>query len=90
MVKYIYGEQMKTTIEIPEKIFRQAKSRAALEGISLREFFLRGLQLAIQSQPGQISRNRITFPLVKASQENPALTDDQVYAELNNDEELGR
>ncbi len=82
---------MKTTIEIPEKIFRQAKSRAALEGISLKEFFLRGLQLAIQSRPGQqLSPNRITFPLVKTTQENPALTDDQVYAELDKDEEFGR
>jgi hypothetical protein len=53
-----------------------------------KEFFLRGLQLAIQSRPGQISPNRINFPLVKASQGHPALTDDQVYVELDKDEEF--
>ena len=29
---------MKTTLEIPDKIFRQAKARAAERGIPLREF----------------------------------------------------
>ena len=54
---------MKTTIEIPEKLFRQAKSRAALEGLSLREFFLRGLRLALQSPSGSPNRTRTAFPL---------------------------
>jgi hypothetical protein len=30
--------QMKTTLEIPDKIFRQAKSKAAEQGIPLRQF----------------------------------------------------
>jgi len=29
---------MKTTLEIPDKIFRQAKSKAAEQGIPLRQF----------------------------------------------------
>ena len=29
---------MKTTLEIPDKIFRQAKAEAAIHGIPLREF----------------------------------------------------
>jgi hypothetical protein len=30
--------KMKTTLEIPDKIFRQAKSKAAEQGIPLRQF----------------------------------------------------
>jgi hypothetical protein len=31
---------MRTTIELPDELLSQAKSRAALEGVSLREFFI--------------------------------------------------
>ena len=31
---------MRTTVELPEELLAQVKSRAALEGISLREFFI--------------------------------------------------
>ena len=79
---------MKTTIEIPEKLFRQAKSRAALEGLSLREFFLRGLQLALQSQPETANRKRASFPVVRAGKGSPRLTDEQVADALNTDEDL--
>ena len=79
---------MKTTVEIPEKLFRQAKARAAMEGLPLREFFLRGLQMAIQSPASQASRQRAKFPLVSASQGAACLTDEQVAAALNTDEDL--
>ncbi len=79
---------MKTTIEIPEKLFRQVKARAALEGISLREFVLRGLQLAIQSTPGKVPRPRADFPLVRAAPGTPILTDEKVNEALDTDEDL--
>ena len=79
---------MKTTVEIPDKLFRQAKSRAALEGLSLREFFLRGLQLAIQSPTEQASRPQVSFPLVRTQQASARLTDEMVAEALNTDEDL--
>jgi hypothetical protein len=35
---------MKTTIDIPDQIFRQAKARASLRGISLKQFVTEALQ----------------------------------------------
>lgn len=78
---------MKTTVEIPEVLFRDAKARAALEGLSLRELFIRGLRLALQTSPTQ-SGQKANFPLIRASQSVSKLTDEQVYAVLNNDEDL--
>lgn len=40
---------MKTTLDIPDKIFRQAKARAALRGISLRQFVTEALEKRISS-----------------------------------------
>jgi len=79
---------MKTTIEIPERLFRQAKARAAMEGLSLREFFLRGLLLALQSQPQQLPRERVAFPILRTEGNLPRLTDEQVSTALNSDADL--
>lgn len=45
---------MKTTLDIPDPIFRQAKARAALRGISLRQFVTEAVEdkIAASSSPG--------------------------------------
>jgi hypothetical protein len=78
---------MKTTIEIPEPLFRQAKAKAAMDGLTLRDLFVRGLQLAVQT-PSTTPKQRATFPLIHAAKSAPRLTDEQVYAALNTDEGL--
>lgn len=42
---------MKTTLEIPDTIFRRAKSSAAQHGISLREFVTEAVKEKLASQP---------------------------------------
>jgi len=79
---------MKTTIEIPEPLFRQAKVRAALERLSLRDLFLRGLPISLQTASAVPARQRAKFPLIHVAQAAPPLTDEQVYAALNADEGL--
>ncbi len=43
---------MKTTIEIPDPLFRQAKSRAAERGQTLKEFVTGALQERLQANAG--------------------------------------
>jgi hypothetical protein len=78
---------MKTTIEIPEPLFRQAKARAAMDGLTLRDLFVRGLQLAVQT-PSTTTKQRAAFPLIHAVKSASPLTDEQVYTALNTDEGL--
>ena len=40
---------MKTTIEIPDPLFRKAKSRAAARGQSLKDFVTEALQIRLAS-----------------------------------------
>ena len=53
---------MKTTIEIPDLLFRQAKSRAAERGQTLKEFVTEALQERLQAnaskaRPGQVGES---------------------------------
>lgn len=73
---------MKTTIEIPDDLFRQAKAQAAMQGMRLRDLVEYGLRLAMETPPAAVSGSRTAFPLIKGSGDLSALSDEQVAAAL--------
>ena len=52
MVKWV---TVKTTIDIPDPLFRKAKSRAAERGQTLREFVASALQAKLETDAGRRS-----------------------------------
>jgi hypothetical protein len=48
--------EMKTTVELPDELYRRAKSEAALRGRKLKDLVEEGLRLVLASQPGPRSR----------------------------------
>ena len=74
---------MKTTVEIPDELFRQAKARAALEGLSLRELVTYGIRLALQSPQLTTEPHHTTFPLIRAGDSTSLLTDTEVSEALS-------
>ena len=50
---------VKTTVEIPDALFREAKEYAAREGIPLREVFERGVQWVLSGSPPARRRFRL-------------------------------
>ncbi len=43
---------MKTTVEIPDPLFRQAKAAAAQQGLSLKDFFAQALSQRLRPRAG--------------------------------------
>jgi len=41
---------MKTTLDIPESLLRQAKARAALKGTSMRDFFVQAVEAKLDAE----------------------------------------
>ena len=41
---------MKTTIELPDELFREAKSVAAQRNLKLKDLFTRGLEMALKAE----------------------------------------
>lgn len=57
---------MRTTIDLPEDLFRQVKAKAALEGAKLKDLLTRYVENGLrQPSPSQASRGRSALPVIK-------------------------
>ena len=56
---------MRTTIDLPDALFRQVKSVAALKGSTLKEFIHDALQQAVTSDR-RVRRRKVTLPLIRS------------------------
>jgi hypothetical protein len=59
---------MRTTIELPDELMTQAKSRAALAGVSLRQFFIEAVEQKLAPPPRKVRRDP---PVVESSRRRP-------------------
>ncbi|HRZ35960.1 MAG TPA: hypothetical protein P5534_06315 [Candidatus Paceibacterota bacterium] len=75
-----YGKMasMKTTVEIPDGLFREAKSRAALTGTKLKDLVADGLRMVLADGGGRGAPRRIQFPIIEAKPGEPAITQQMV------------
>jgi hypothetical protein len=56
---------VRTTVDIPNPVYRRLKTRAASEGTSVRALILRGVEQVVQGAP-QGSGRRVSLPLVRS------------------------
>jgi hypothetical protein len=68
---------MRTTIDIPDEIYRELKVQAAREGTTLRNLVLEGVELARQQR--STPRKRFVLPLIRSSRPGTLdLTNEQI------------
>jgi len=53
---------MRTTVDIPDELFRRAKSEAALRGIKLKDLVEEGLRLVVEKAPTEAPRPEAPKP----------------------------
>jgi hypothetical protein len=58
---------MRTTVDIPDPVYRRLKSRAASEGSSAKELILRGVKQVLQVRRRK-SHKRIKLPVIRSKQ----------------------
>jgi len=52
---------MRTTIELPDELLKRAKSKAALDGISLKDFFISAVEEKLTPTP---EKRRLDIPVI--------------------------
>lgn len=55
---------MRTTIDIPDPVYRRLKKRAVSEGTSAKELILRGVERVLRDRPKL--RRRVRLPIIKS------------------------
>jgi hypothetical protein len=67
---------VKTTLEIPDELYRAVKAKAALEGRRVTDVVVEGLRQLVQAQPTVI--RRVQLPLIKSKPGGKKITLAQV------------
>jgi hypothetical protein len=58
---------MRTTVDIPDPIYRELKARAAREGTSVKELILKGVNITLKSDaPAPKRKGKLEFPMIRS------------------------
>jgi hypothetical protein len=74
-------ESMRTTVDIPDPLYRNLKAKAAGEGRSVKELILRGVEVELQLKPKR-RRRPVTLPLVRSEQPGTMALDNAKIFEI--------
>ncbi len=72
---------MRTTVDIPDSLYRDLKSKAAREGRSVKELILRGVEIELQLTPRR-RRRPVSLPLVRSKQPGTVALDNAKIFEI--------
>ena len=71
-------DSVRTTVDIPARLYRKLKAQAAASGHSVRELVLTGVKTVLLE--GQRPRpRRVHFPLIVSDGPSVELTNEQIY-----------
>ncbi len=69
---------MRTSVDIPDTIYREMKIRAATEGVTIREVILEGLDMRLQ-RPSSAPPSRFQVPVIRSKRPGTLnLTNEQI------------
>jgi predicted CopG family antitoxin len=72
---------MRTTVDIPDSLYRELKSKAAREKRSVKELILRGVEVELRPRSRKRSR-RVSLPLVRSKKPGTLEIDNAKIFEL--------
>lgn len=81
---------MRTTLDLPDELFRQVKAKAAIEGAKLKDLLTRYVENGLR-QPAAQSRRRSKLPVIKRTGKKviPNLTAER-QAKLEEEEDVAK
>jgi hypothetical protein len=84
---------MRTTIDLPDELFRQVKAQAALGGLKLKDLIAHYVEQGLKGGPPATSvrRQRSDLPVSRSATGRtlPALTNAEIHRILDEEEVLG-
>lgn len=56
---------MRTTVDLPDALFRKTKATAALRGSSMKELIVRAVEREISQAPARAKKKQATLPVIR-------------------------
>lgn len=76
---------MRTTIDIPDPIFRRIKATVAMRGETLKSFLLRAAQSELENAP-RTPRKRAKLPIVRSKEKTYQLSPERLAMVLEEED----
>ena len=57
---------MRTTIDLPDPLFRKTKAMAALRGSSMKELIIHAVEREVTGSPLSSKRKRVKLPIIRS------------------------
>jgi len=73
---------MRTTVDIPDSVYRQLKSKAALRGCSVKALILRGVEAELAGERNKPSGSRVAPPLIRSKRPGWLKLDNKTINEI--------
>ena len=58
---------MRTTVDLPDALFKRVKAEAALRGMRLKEFITQSLEQSLAGHRDDLKLRRVRLPLIRSS-----------------------
>ena len=55
---------MRTTVDLPDTLFRKAKAISSLEGLTLKQFITRAIEHELEGGTVELNSRRVKLPIV--------------------------
>lgn len=80
---------MRTTIDLPDELFRTAKALSSLQGISLKALITRAIEHELESATVRLRPRRVAFPIVRSHRPGSVTVTAEQIANLMDAEDAG-
>ena len=81
---------MRTTLDLPDELFRQLKARAALTGTAVKELLTSFVESGLRQASRPPSRRRSALPIIPRGRKVVANVNAEVMARLDDAEDRGK
>jgi len=79
---------VRTTIDLPDRVFRKAKAVASLEGVSLKQLITRAIEHELEAGTPSLSPKRVSIPIVRSKRPGSVQVTSERIASIMEDEDL--
>jgi hypothetical protein len=79
---------MRTTIDLPDGLFRKAKAIASLKGLTLKQFITGAIERELSADNVPLKKHRITLPLVPSKRPSSVVLSGEMISRILDREDV--